>query len=72
MDPVEIRRRVSDALNAMDYPATKEQLVAFISDSGDTDAVRAVRGLPLAEYANEDEVLRSLHTPGDSAEPGRP
>ena len=43
---------------------TKDVLVAAAERSGDEDAARAVRGLPLAEYGNYDEVLRSVSTPG--------
>jgi hypothetical protein len=64
MDPADIRARVREAINAVDYPASKEQLVAAVQGSADEDVVRAVRGLPLADYANHDEVLRSVHTPG--------
>ena len=64
MDRVEIRHRVREALNEVDFPATKDALVAAAERSGDEDAARAVRGLPLAEYGNYDEVLRSISTPG--------
>jgi Protein of unknown function (DUF2795) len=68
MDPVDIRHRVREALNAVDFPASKEQLVSCVQDHDDEDVVRAVRGLPLADYSNYDEVLRSVHTPGRSAD----
>ncbi|MFP5347520.1 MAG: DUF2795 domain-containing protein [Actinomycetes bacterium] len=68
MDPVDIRHRVREALNSVDFPASKEQLVDCVQGHADEDVVRAVRGLPLAEYANYDEVLRSVHTPGRSAD----
>lgn len=64
MDRVEIRHRVREALNDVDFPAMKDELVRAAETSGDEGAVRAVRGLPLAEYANYDEVLRSISTPG--------
>ena len=64
MDRVEIRHRVREALNSVDFPATKDDLVAAAEGSGDEDAARAVRGLPLATYDNYDEVLRSISTPG--------
>ncbi len=64
MDRVEIRHQVREALNSVDFPATKDELVDAAEASGDEDAVRAVRGLPPATYDNYDEVLRSIHTPG--------
>jgi hypothetical protein len=67
MDPVQIRQRVREALNATDFPASKEQLAAEVENCGDEDVVRAVRGLPLAEYSSREEVLRSVHTPGRTA-----
>lgn len=64
MDRVEIRHRVREALNAVDFPATKDELVSAVEGSGDEEAVRAVRGLPPATYDNHDEVLQSIRTPG--------
>ena len=64
MDRVEIRHRVRDALNTVDFPASKDDLVSAAETSGDDEAARAVRGLPLATYENHDEVLRSIRTPG--------
>lgn len=64
MDRVEIRRRVREPLNSVDFPASKDDLVSAADASGDDEAARAVRGLPPATYDNHDEVLRSVRTPG--------
>ena len=52
---------VLQALRALDYPASKEAVVACAEASGAPEnVVRAVRALPLADYANKDEIARSL------------
>ena len=54
---------VHSALNAADFPATKDDLVNAASAAGADDAVlAALRSLPLADYANRDEVVRSVDT----------
>lgn len=58
-------QQVRDALNSMDYPASKQSLVDHVEQTGAEDeVVRSVRALPLADYANTDEVLRSLPLDG--------
>src|SRR3954469_24137679 len=50
-------------LNAPDFPATKDDLVETASAAGADDAVlAALRSLPLADYSNRDEVVRSVDT----------
>ena len=52
---------VLQALRDLDYPASKEAIVACAENAGAPDGVlRAVRALALADYANKDEVVRSL------------
>lgn len=54
---------VRAALNDADYPATKESLVEAAGRAGAGEGVdKALRSLPVAEYGNLDEVIRSLDT----------
>ncbi|TDD56469.1 DUF2795 domain-containing protein [Nonomuraea terrae] len=54
-------RPVTEALNDMDFPADKESILAHARARGATeDAERALRSLPLGEYAGIAEVLRSV------------
>ena len=54
-------KQVEQALNALDFPAGKDQIVAHAQSAGAPDeVVRALRALPLADYANVPEVLRSI------------
>lgn len=63
-DTDEVRRALSD----LDYPAAKEAVVARAERNGaSAEALKAVRALPLGDYANEDEILRSI--PVDPAAP---
>ncbi len=57
VDPAPIRT----ALNDVDYPASKEQLVEHVESRGATpETIRALRSLPLGDYDNLDQVLQSL------------
>lgn len=52
---------VLEALRALDYPASKEAVVAHAERCGAPENVlRAVRALPLADYASKAEIARSL------------
>ncbi|GAA3724532.1 hypothetical protein HDA32_002936 [Spinactinospora alkalitolerans] len=63
-DVNEVKRALSD----LDYPADKERVVACAErNAASEEALRALRTLPLGDYANEAEVLRSL--PVDPAAP---
>lgn len=56
---------VRAALNAADYPASKDDLIAAAQDAGaDEEVLRALRTLPLQDYNNEGEVLRSVPLEG--------
>ncbi len=54
--------RIRRALSAVDYPASKEDLVAQVKQQhpDDPEVIRLLRALPLGEYANTDEVIRSV------------
>jgi hypothetical protein len=70
---------VLQALDALDYPASKEDVVRHAESTGAPENVlRAVRALPLADYASKDEIVRSLdldpapdRSAGERAEAGR-
>lgn len=56
--------KLSDLTNVLkqaDYPAAKDDLVVLAEQSNASEDVqRALRSLPLAEYSNRDEVIRSV------------
>ena len=54
---------VFEPLNDLDYPAAKEDIVRHAESRRASDAVlRAVRALPLGDYASREELRRSLDT----------
>jgi hypothetical protein len=54
---------VLEYLNAADYPATKDDLVAEAAREGAPEEVlKALRGMPPVEYGNKMEVFRSADT----------
>jgi Protein of unknown function (DUF2795) len=56
-------QEIHAALGAVDFPAGKDELVRAAQDAGaDESIVAALRSLPLADYANRDEVVRSVDT----------
>lgn len=58
--------RIGDLLGDLAFPASKEQIVEHIRHRGPgTDAERAVAALPLGDYDNVKEVLRSVPTDPD-------
>lgn len=51
----------------IDYPASKEELLRAAQDAGaPEEIIRALRAIPPEEYANRNEVMRSV--PTDPAE----
>jgi hypothetical protein len=51
---------IKEALNALDFPAGKDDIVRHAESAGaGEDVLKALRTLPLADYRNMDEVLRS-------------
>ena len=55
--PDEVLRYLED----VDYPAGKEELVAAAERAGAPEAVaRSLRAIPLVEYRNRAEVMRSV------------
>ena len=60
---------VMSSLTALDYPAMKEDVVAEAQRGGASEGVlRALRALPLGEYASRDEILRSVETVEESGQ----
>ncbi|MGV9573167.1 DUF2795 domain-containing protein, partial [Streptomyces nigra] len=55
-------REVVEALKDVDFPATKDELVeaARRTGGGSKEVVAALRAIPPDEYANKDEVARSV------------
>ena len=51
---------VQEALQDLDFPATKEEIVRYAEGYGDRTAVRLVRALPLATYRNISEIRSSV------------
>lgn len=55
--------RIRAALVDIDFPCSKENVVRHAeTGGGDVDVLRALRSLPLADYANVEEVVRSVDT----------
>ena len=55
------RKEVEEALQDVDFPMAKEDLVGCLAGRPDDDPVlRQLRALPLATYDSVDEVLRSV------------
>lgn len=54
---------VFEPLNDLDYPASKEEVVRHAEQRSAAEAVlRALRALPLGDYASRAELRRSLDT----------
>jgi len=52
---------VMSALDDIDFPASKQEIVQHAEQRGaDEDVLKGVRALPLATYHNDDEIRRSL------------
>lgn len=57
MNPDQLRRALRDA----DFPASKEDLVQVAQSAGASgEVIAALRAIPPVEYANRDEVARSV------------
>ena len=57
---------VLGALRSVDFPAAKDDLIRAAQAAGaSADAVKALRAIPPVEYANREEVARSV--PADPA-----
>lgn len=62
--------RVRPALRELDFPASKERIVAHAEEHGATgEVLAALRALPLADYTNATEVVRSV--PAEPVEGGQ-
>ncbi len=54
---------VFEPLNDLDYPASKEDIVRHAEQRGATEAVlKALRALPLGDYASRAELTQSVDT----------
>jgi hypothetical protein len=69
---------VLEYLDAADFPATKDELVAEAEREGaPAEVLKALRGMPPVDYANKQEVFRSAKTdiaelsPAEKAERAR-
>ncbi|MEW1873527.1 DUF2795 domain-containing protein [Streptomyces caelestis] len=60
-------RDVVNAIKDVDFPAGKDDLVQAAGRSGASqDVVKALRGIPAEQYANREEVARSVRVDPDS------
>ena len=65
------RSALEATLSAVDFPASKEQLVDHAQAEGAGEGtLRALRAMPPADYENLTEVIRSVPV-DDDAEEGR-
>ncbi len=54
---------IRDALMNADFPADKDELIRVAERAGAAEETLSVlRSLPVADYANKDEVVRSVET----------
>lgn len=54
---------IRDALMDADFPADKDELIQVAERNGAaSETISALRGLPVSDYANKDEVVRSVDT----------
>lgn len=51
---------MQEALNDLDFPASKEEIVTHAEQYGDWEAVRMLRAMPLATYHNISEIRSSV------------
>jgi hypothetical protein len=59
-------QEVLHALDQVDFPAGKDDLLAAAQDAGASpEVLKALRGVPPDEYANRDEVARSVRLDPD-------
>ena len=60
-------RDVVEAVKDVDFPAGKDTLIEEASRKGaPPDVVKALRGIPAEQYANREEVARSVRVDPDS------
>jgi Protein of unknown function (DUF2795) len=52
--------QVEEAINDLDFPVTKDEIVTYAEQYGDWDVVRLFRALPIATYRNKAEVRASV------------
>jgi hypothetical protein len=64
MDQEQLGDEARDAFSDTTFPTTKEPLLATAEAAGGTELVDAVRRLPLAEFADLDQLVRSIVDPG--------
>ncbi|MFB0614677.1 DUF2795 domain-containing protein [Streptomyces sp. AGS-58] len=58
---------VLDALKDVSYPADRDRLLTAAREAGASDEiVRALRGIPAAEYGGREEVARAVRAAPDS------
>jgi len=63
--------RVDKALQGLDFPATREQLIDFATDrEADTETLAALRSIPAGDYANKAQVLDAVPQEPEGDAPG--
>ncbi|MBQ0926773.1 MULTISPECIES: DUF2795 domain-containing protein [Saccharopolyspora] len=63
--------RVDKALQGLEFPADREQLVDFATDrEADSETLTALRSIPARRYANKDEVIEAVPQEPEGDAPG--
>lgn len=63
--------RVDKALQGLEFPADREQLVDFATDrAADAETLAALRGIPAGQYANKAQVLDAVPQEPEGDAPG--
>ncbi len=53
--------RVEKALQGLEFPASKDQLLDFATDRvGDAETLAALRALPAGQYTSKEDVLAAV------------
>lgn len=63
--------RVGKALQGLEYPATREQLLAYARDrQADAETLAALRAVPAGQYANKTQVENAVPQEPEGNAPG--
>ncbi|RRO15662.1 DUF2795 domain-containing protein [Saccharopolyspora rhizosphaerae] len=63
--------RVDKALQGLDFPADRDQIIDFATDRGaDAETLAALRSLPATQFANKDDVVQAVPQEPEGDAPG--
>lgn len=63
--------RTDKALQGLEFPATREQIVDFATDrEAEAETLAALRSIPAGHYGNKDQVLNAVPQEPEGDAPG--